>query len=255
MWIGRHPKCDFSATPNNAVFASNPCKADTQRLLPSTPTQTMIKQEGWGEVVTLVFADMRMWEPPEKTDILVSELLGSFGDNELSPECLDGAQRLLKLDGISIPQSYTSFMVRGRGGYTLDFENQMYGKAGKDWVFPSAHAVPLQAPCPLPLMPLCSFPQPPCSRPPCPPVPSRPPSPPTSCTMMSRTTRTSTTLRHPTLSNSTGRPGAGRAGGRQAERGGDTAHGGGGAEGGIRVQAMKSCLLSPSLPLLSGMPD
>lgn len=35
----------------------------------------------------------------------VSELLGSFGDNELSPECLDGAQRFLKKDGISIPSS------------------------------------------------------------------------------------------------------------------------------------------------------
>lgn len=33
-----------------------------------------------------------------------SELLGSFGDNELSPECLDGAQRFLKEGGISIPQ-------------------------------------------------------------------------------------------------------------------------------------------------------
>jgi hypothetical protein len=31
-----------------------------------------------------------------KCDILVSELLGSFGDNELSPECLDGAQKFLK---------------------------------------------------------------------------------------------------------------------------------------------------------------
>ncbi len=37
-----------------------------------------------------------MWDAPEKADILVSELLGSFGDNELSPECLDGAQRFLK---------------------------------------------------------------------------------------------------------------------------------------------------------------
>jgi hypothetical protein len=27
---------------------------------------------------------------------MVSELLGSFGDNELSPECLDGAQAFLK---------------------------------------------------------------------------------------------------------------------------------------------------------------
>ena len=46
-----------------------------------------------------------------QADILVSELLGSFSDNELSPECLDGAQRLLKPDGISIPASYTSFLA------------------------------------------------------------------------------------------------------------------------------------------------
>ncbi|KAI7985377.1 Mediator of RNA polymerase II transcription subunit 34 [Camellia lanceoleosa] len=39
----------------------------------------------------------------------ISELLGSFGDNELSPECHDGAQRFLKPDGISIPSSYVSF--------------------------------------------------------------------------------------------------------------------------------------------------
>lgn len=39
---------------------------------------------------------MRLITPPEKADILVSELLGSFGDNELSPECLDGANRFLK---------------------------------------------------------------------------------------------------------------------------------------------------------------
>ena len=50
----------------------------------------------WGEKVTIVIADMRYWNPPEQADIIVSELLGSFGDNELSPECLDGAQRFLK---------------------------------------------------------------------------------------------------------------------------------------------------------------
>lgn len=33
----------------------------------------------------MVPADMREWEAPEQADILVSELLGSFGDNELSP--------------------------------------------------------------------------------------------------------------------------------------------------------------------------
>jgi len=47
-----------------------------------------------------------------KADIVVSELLGSFGDNELSPECLDGVQRcgLLKTTSISIPQKYTSYI-------------------------------------------------------------------------------------------------------------------------------------------------
>lgn len=46
--------------------------------------------------MTVVSCDMREWTAPEKADIIVSELLGSFGDNELSPECLDGAQHFLK---------------------------------------------------------------------------------------------------------------------------------------------------------------
>ena len=58
----------------------------------------------------IVYADMRYWVPTVKADILVSELLGSFGDNELSPECLDGAQKVLKDDGISIPENYTAFI-------------------------------------------------------------------------------------------------------------------------------------------------
>lgn len=41
----------------------------------------------------------------------MSELLGSWGDNELSPECLDGAQRFLKPGGVSIPQEYTSYVA------------------------------------------------------------------------------------------------------------------------------------------------
>lgn len=64
----------------------------------------------WHNLVTVVGADMRTWKFEEKCDILVSELLGSFGDNELSPECLDGAQKFLKEGGISIPSSYTSYV-------------------------------------------------------------------------------------------------------------------------------------------------
>ncbi|CAG9865400.1 unnamed protein product [Phyllotreta striolata] len=65
----------------------------------------------WDGRVTLIKEDMRTYKPPEQADILVSELLGSFGDNELSPECLDGAQRFLKKTGITIPQAYTSYLA------------------------------------------------------------------------------------------------------------------------------------------------
>jgi len=61
--------------------------------------------------VTVIQGDMRSWKTDERADILVSELLGSFGDNELSPECLDGAQEFLKPGGISIPSEYTSYLA------------------------------------------------------------------------------------------------------------------------------------------------
>ncbi|XP_053402649.1 protein arginine N-methyltransferase 5-like [Mercenaria mercenaria] len=70
-----------------------------------------LRDEMWGDKVEVISCDMRQWNAPEKADILVSELLGSFGDNELSPECLDGAQRFLKDDGISIPCEYTSYLA------------------------------------------------------------------------------------------------------------------------------------------------
>ena len=51
-------------------------------------------------------ARMTRGDESSRADIVVSELLGSFGDNELSPECLDGVQRcgILKEDCVSIPQ-------------------------------------------------------------------------------------------------------------------------------------------------------
>ena len=53
----------------------------------------MADPDNWG-AVTIVSTDMRVWAEKsggKKCDILVSELLGSFGDNELSPECLGAA--------------------------------------------------------------------------------------------------------------------------------------------------------------------
>ncbi|CAE7363989.1 prmt5, partial [Symbiodinium sp. CCMP2456] len=44
--------------------------------------------EDWTNV-EVIGEDMRFWDAPRKADLIISELLGSFGDNELSPECLD----------------------------------------------------------------------------------------------------------------------------------------------------------------------
>jgi len=66
--------------------------------------------EGWTNV-EVIAEDMRFWNAPKNADLIVSELLGSFGDNELSPECLDGAQRFLASDGVCIPTKYTSYLT------------------------------------------------------------------------------------------------------------------------------------------------
>lgn len=96
-------------------------------------------EHDWHNRVNLVRSDMRSWKGPLREavpsgdspygfspglpttqlpgiytpiDILVSELLGSFADNELSPECLDGILPLLNPShGISIPHSYTAFLT------------------------------------------------------------------------------------------------------------------------------------------------
>jgi len=76
--------------------------------------RSLVAAEKWANV-KVVSSDMRtMPTPPfrDMADVMVSELLGSFGDNELSPECLDGAQRFLKPgSGISIPVDYTSHLA------------------------------------------------------------------------------------------------------------------------------------------------
>ncbi|XP_061364320.1 protein arginine N-methyltransferase 1.5-like isoform X2 [Gastrolobium bilobum] len=72
--------------------------------------EKLVASDDYKNIVTIVRNDLQQLIPPLLADILVSDLLGSFGDNELSPECLDGIQRFLKEDGISIPSSYTSFL-------------------------------------------------------------------------------------------------------------------------------------------------
>lgn len=65
----------------------------------------------WPDSVEVFLGRMEDVQLPGKVDILVSELLGGFGDNELAPECLIGCSRFMNEDAIWIPQRYTSYIV------------------------------------------------------------------------------------------------------------------------------------------------
>lgn len=62
--------------------------------------------------VTIIADDMRNHRSIEsqKYHLIVSELLGSFGCNELSPECLYATESNLHPSAISIPSCYTSYL-------------------------------------------------------------------------------------------------------------------------------------------------
>ena len=69
----------------------------------------MIVDEELSNKVRLFAGDMRKVDIKDlQGDILMSELLGSFGDNELSPECLIPTEKFLKKGGIYLPWSYTN---------------------------------------------------------------------------------------------------------------------------------------------------
>eukprot|EP00096_Caligus_rogercresseyi_P011740 TRINITY_DN4721_c0_g1_i1.p1 TRINITY_DN4721_c0_g1~~TRINITY_DN4721_c0_g1_i1.p1 ORF type:complete len:624 (+),score=187.06 TRINITY_DN4721_c0_g1_i1:30-1874(+) len=116
------------------------------------------KEEDWGERVKVISSDMRDWKPEEedKADIVISELLGSFGDNELSPECLYSAQRVLKSDAISIPTSYTSFIspiqsskIYNEVRFSIDKDKNMNSHFETPYVVHFQNRCELAAPQPL----------------------------------------------------------------------------------------------------------
>ncbi|VDO87954.1 unnamed protein product [Heligmosomoides polygyrus] len=125
LGAGRGPlvTCSIEAERNyNARYRS---KRDRLRL------DIFVVEKNANAIVTLKFMNQNVWRgrcvimetdmrqvPALATengypqpDIIVSELLGSFGDNELSPECLDGVTPLLKPTTVSIPQTYTSYIA------------------------------------------------------------------------------------------------------------------------------------------------
>ena len=88
--------------------------------------------------VRVVPANILHWTPAaddDRCDVMVSELLGSFGDNELSPECLDCACRWLADGGVCIPERSVGWVVpvRDEGVAALLMGGGgVGGKAGKE---------------------------------------------------------------------------------------------------------------------------
>ncbi|KAL4794462.1 PRMT5 arginine-N-methyltransferase-domain-containing protein [Aspergillus venezuelensis] len=99
---------DMRAWKGPLVKKTNPSTAALLGQSLGTEDQ-LLDSPGSGQNPTAPSALETVESTYTKIDIVVSELLGSFGDNELSPECLDGVNHLLNpVHGISIPASYTA---------------------------------------------------------------------------------------------------------------------------------------------------
>ncbi|RKP16056.1 Skb1 methyltransferase, partial [Rozella allomycis CSF55] len=100
---------------NRAISASKTSNVDVEIVaLDKNPNAvvkllTMKENEWKNENVSVYEGDMRNFSH-SKCDFLVSELLGSFGDNELSPECLDGCSQLMSSESVSIPANSVSYI-------------------------------------------------------------------------------------------------------------------------------------------------
>lgn len=108
---GRGPlvACTIRAAATVGVHVRIVCVEKNENAMHTL--RSRCSQESFWEEVELFEGDMRLWKPEYPFDLLISELLGSWGDNELSPECLDGVIHCLKTDGVCIPQSYTSYIA------------------------------------------------------------------------------------------------------------------------------------------------
>lgn len=113
LGAGRGPlvRCVLTAAQNTGVTLRRVYAVEKNANALVTLRALWRSCSDWRGIVEICAADMRTFDPADKADCVVSELLGSFGDNELSPECLDGARRLLSAQGVSIPCRYESFVA------------------------------------------------------------------------------------------------------------------------------------------------
>lgn len=109
MRLWRGPVRPASSKPISRVYNTEQDVETQNEPNTDAPRESFTGSPSLDSTYLLATAPSTSSSTPYKIDILISELLGSFADNELSPECLDGVQHLLNpVHGISIPASYTA---------------------------------------------------------------------------------------------------------------------------------------------------
>ncbi|CAR27455.1 hypothetical protein ZYGR_0I07300 [Zygosaccharomyces rouxii] len=95
----------------------------------------------WDNRVKIVKQDMLHWEDSSlKVDLCISELLGSFGCNELAPECLwEIEKNHSKPSTIFIPQSYASYVAPISSPLILQNLSEVSNAQESPWIM---HNVP-----------------------------------------------------------------------------------------------------------------
>lgn len=145
LGAGRGPLVDRFIEAVNTVGSNNQFKIYALDKNKSSVRSLQYKKKTkWfdttGKIETeVVEADMRSWQPKEKADIIATELLGSFGDNELSPECIDGLWRFATPSTISIPQQYSSYVAPIS---SFKMHQQLYARSNRN-VFDKIYVVNL----------------------------------------------------------------------------------------------------------------
>eukprot|EP00871_Galdieria_phlegrea_P002395 jgi/Galph1/3156/GphlegSOOS_G1807.1 len=111
LGAGRGPLVRAAIQASNQVGIDIRIYAIEKNPYAAMTLKSIQKTDPSWQKVEIITQDMRQWKAPELAHVVVSELLGSFGDNELSPECLDAAQlSVMKPNAVSIPCQYTSYL-------------------------------------------------------------------------------------------------------------------------------------------------
>eukprot|EP00186_Timspurckia_oligopyrenoides_P000172 CAMPEP_0182446154 /NCGR_PEP_ID=MMETSP1172-20130603/4023_1 /TAXON_ID=708627 /ORGANISM="Timspurckia oligopyrenoides, Strain CCMP3278" /LENGTH=627 /DNA_ID=CAMNT_0024642039 /DNA_START=137 /DNA_END=2020 /DNA_ORIENTATION=+ len=113
--------------------------------------QNMKMSQGWTNVF-VISGDPHTWDTGSRADVVIADMIGALGDNELLPEYVDIMSRSMKDDCVVIPRSITSF-IAPLTSPKLSSEVRLLGDGSVKWERPylvamnRAQAVAPPQPC------------------------------------------------------------------------------------------------------------